>query len=197
MWDDNDLVHCRLPVLRAGTMWQWQGATRVSCTACRRWQVHADFFKKAASANAGRPPAANLGYVPAFIVPRAPRRSGTILIYRDLSREMPGAPLVTGCVQHVDTLGVYVLGHLKHPVEFVVQVRLASGSRQRIVTRIGSSCMCTHHEYWYTPALSVRKCADLTITCPQRSHPGPPFVYPAGYSSFQAPAICNKTGGER
>ncbi len=36
------------------------------------------------------------------------------------------------CGQHVDTPGVDVLGHLENLIEFVIQRRLTSRSRQRV-----------------------------------------------------------------
>jgi hypothetical protein len=45
-----------------------------------------------------------------------------------------GPTPVGGSVKHVNTPGVHVLGHLENLVEFVVQRRFASRSRQRIVT---------------------------------------------------------------
>jgi hypothetical protein len=90
-------------------------------------------------------------------------------------------PLVGGSVQHVDTSGVHMLGHLKDSIEFVVQGRLASRSRQRIVTRSHCKFVCTHNEYWYTSAPVQRKCANLTITGPQRGHWPSPLDRCPGY----------------
>ena len=113
-------------------------------------------------------------------------------------------PLVGGSVQHVDTPGVHMLGHLEDSVEFVVQGRFASRTRQRIVTRSQSNFVCTHNEYWYTSARAPRKCANHTITRPRRGQPSiptrsPPLVTSAGSPITrlrQRTAICNKTGGE-
>src|ERR1700733_12737355 len=90
-------------------------------------------------------------------------------------------PLVRGSVQHVDTACVHMLGHLEDLIEFVVQGRLASRSRQRIFTRSQSKFVCTHNEYWYTSARAKRKCANLTITCPQRGQRPSPLDRATGY----------------
>ena len=42
--------------------------------------------------------------------------------------------LVRGGVQHVDTPGVHMLGHLEDAIELVIQGRFASRPRQRVVT---------------------------------------------------------------
>ena len=95
-------------------------------------------------------------------------------------------PLLAGSVQHVDTSGVHMLGHLKDSIEFVVQGRLASRSRQRIVTRSHSKFVCTHNEYWYTSARVQRKCANLTITGPQRGQRPSPLDRCYGYLEGEA-----------
>ena len=98
-----------------------------------------------------------------------------------------GVPaLVGGSVQHVDTPGVHMLGHLENSVEFVVQGRFASRTRQRIVTRSQSSFVCTHNEYWYTSAQAPRKCANHTITRPRRGQPSSPLEPTPGYLSGEA-----------
>jgi len=117
---------------------------------------------------------------------------------RHPSREsgLPGGnsvpPLVRGSVHHVDTAGVHMLGHLEDLIEFVVQGRLASRSRQRIFTRSQSKFVCTHNEYWYTSARAQRKCANLTITCQQRGEQPSPLDrttgYPGGMSIVRPPA---------
>ena len=89
--------------------------------------------------------------------------------------------LVCSSVQHVDTSGVHMLGHLEDLVEFVVQGRLASRSRQRIVTRSQSKFVCTHNEYWYTSARAQRKCVNHTITRPRRGQRPSPLGRPLGY----------------
>src|ERR1700677_2880115 len=89
--------------------------------------------------------------------------------------------LVRRSVQHVDTSCVHMLGHLKDLVEFVVQGRLASRSRQRIVTRSQSKFVCTHNEYWYTPAWAQRKCVNHTITRHRRGQRPSPLDGPLGY----------------
>jgi hypothetical protein len=115
----------------------------------------------------------------------------------------PVPALVRGSIQHVDTSGVHMLGHLEDLIEFVVQGRLASRSRQRIVTRSQSKFVCTHNEYWYTSAQAHRKCVHLTITRAQRGQRPSPFEpaygYPGGKrnrSLQRQAAICNKTSGE-
>ena len=90
-------------------------------------------------------------------------------------------PLVGSSVQHVDTPGVHMLGHLEDSVELVVQGRFASRTRQRIVTRSQSNFVCTHNEYWYTSARTPRKCANHTITCPRRGQRASPLDRPPGY----------------
>jgi hypothetical protein len=101
-------------------------------------------------------------------------------------------PLVAGSVQHVDTSGVHMLGHLEDLIEFVVQGRFASRSGQRIFTRSQSKFVCTHNEYWYTSVRTYRKCANLTITCPQRGHRPSPldrcYGYLEGKRDFSPPA---------
>jgi hypothetical protein len=42
--------------------------------------------------------------------------------------------LVRGGIQHVDTPGVHMLGHLEDAIELVIQGRFASRPRQRVVT---------------------------------------------------------------
>jgi len=42
-------------------------------------------------------------------------------------------PLVRGGIQHVDTPGVHMLGHLEDPIQLVIQRRFASRPRQRVV----------------------------------------------------------------
>jgi hypothetical protein len=79
-------------------------------------------------------------------------------------------PLVAGRVQHVNTPGVHVFGHLKHPIKPGVQGRFISRPGQRKVTRTYSNFVCAHNEYLYTSAPPVRKCANLTITSTQRGH---------------------------
>src|ERR1700678_3523943 len=79
-----------------------------------------------------------------------------------------------------------MLGHLKDSIEFVVQGRLASRSRQRIVTRSHSKFVCTHNEYWYTSAWVQPKCANLTITRPQRGHRPSPLDRFHGYLEGEA-----------
>jgi hypothetical protein len=100
-------------------------------------------------------------------------------------RVLPGGnnvpPLVAGSVQHVDTSGVHMLGHLEDLIKFVVQGRFASRSGQRIFTRSQSKFVCTHNEYWYTSVRSCRKCANLTITCPQRGQRASPLDHTLGY----------------
>jgi len=90
-------------------------------------------------------------------------------------------PLVAGSVQHVDTSGVHMLGHLEDLIEFVVQGRFASRSGQRIFTRSQSKFVCTHNEYWYTSVWTYRKCANLTITRPQRGQRASPLDHTLGY----------------
>ena len=93
--------------------------------------------------------------------------------------DMP--PLVAGSVQHVDTSGVHMLGHLEDLIEFVVQGRFASRSGQRIFTRSQSKFVCTHNEYWYTSVRTCRKCANLTITYPQMGQRASPLDHTPGY----------------
>jgi hypothetical protein len=104
--------------------------------------------------------------------------------------ELPGGncvpALVGGGVQHVDTPGVHMLGHLEDSIEFVVQGRFASRSRQRIVTRSQSNLVCTHNEYWYTSARARRKCANLTITRPRRGQRASPLERTPGYPRGEA-----------
>jgi hypothetical protein len=99
--------------------------------------------------------------------------------------ELPGgnsvAALVGGGVQHVDTPGVHMFGHLENSIEFVVQGRLATRSRQRIITRSQSNLVCTHNEYWYTSARAKRKCANLTITRPRTGQRASPLDPTPGY----------------
>jgi hypothetical protein len=89
--------------------------------------------------------------------------------------------LVGGGVKHVDTPGVHMLGHLEDSIEFVVQGRFASRTRQRIVTRSQSNFVCTHNEYWYTSARALRKCANLIITWPRRGQRASPLDPTPGY----------------
>ena len=100
-------------------------------------------------------------------------------------RVLPGGnsmpPLVCGSVQHVDTASVHMLGHLEDLIEFVVQGRFASRSGQRIFTRSQSKFVCTHNEYWYTSVRMYRKCANLTITRPQRGQRASPLDHTLGY----------------
>jgi hypothetical protein len=114
---------------------------------------------------------------------RDPR--GRIIFAWEGQSELPGGnsvpALVGGGVQHVDTPGVHMLGHLEDTVEFVVQGRFASRSRQRIVTRSQSNLVCTHNEYWYTSARARRKCANLTITRPRRGQRASPLARTPGY----------------
>jgi hypothetical protein len=143
--------------------------------------------------------------IPWFAAGRDPK--ARFLPLGDRLAVLPGGdcvpPLVAGSVQHVDTSGVHMLGHLEDSVEFVVQGRLASRSRQRIFTRRQSKFVCTHNEYWYTSARARRKCANLTITRPQRGQRPTPLDRTVGYPGVssilrlrQKTAICNKTGGE-
>jgi hypothetical protein len=59
-------------------------------------------------------------------------------------------PLVRGSIQHVDTPGVHMLGHLEDLIELVVQRRFTSRSRQRVVTSSKDNLACIHNEYLYT-----------------------------------------------
>ncbi len=54
---------------------------------------------------------------------------------RELPDGMGQPPLVRGGIQHVDTPGVHMLGHLENSIELVIQGRFASRPRQRVVTR--------------------------------------------------------------
>lgn len=90
-------------------------------------------------------------------------------------------PFVRSSIQHVDTSGVHMLGHLEDSVELVVQGRLVSRSRQRIVTRSQSNFVCTHNDYWYTSTPAQRKCANHTITRPRRGQRVSPLDRPSGY----------------
>jgi hypothetical protein len=47
---------------------------------------------------------------------------------------MSQPPLVRGGIQHVDTPGVDMLGHLENPIELGIQRRFASRPWQRVVT---------------------------------------------------------------
>ena len=73
-----------------------------------------------------------------------PRASGL------LSDGMGQPPLVRGGIQHVDTPGVHMLGHLENAIELVIQGRFASRPWQRVVTYRKSNFVCAHNEYWYT-----------------------------------------------
>jgi hypothetical protein len=81
-----------------------------------------------------------------------------VLGYSQRSRSakgiLPGGetwpPLVRGCIQHVDTPGVHMLGHLEDLIELVVQGRFTSRSRQRVVTSSKDNLACIHNEYLYT-----------------------------------------------
>jgi hypothetical protein len=73
---------------------------------------------------------------------------------RSAKGTLPGGqawpPLVRGGIQHVDTPGVHMLGHLEDLIKLVVQGRFSSRPRQRVFTRSKSNLACIHNDYLYT-----------------------------------------------
>jgi hypothetical protein len=160
--------------------------TRISCTRHQATATCAAFIEesrmKLINANKLHRKSGGMGHP---LVRGGERSQGELSSPGKQPPPLPGGngvpPLVGGSVQHVDTPGVHMLGHLENSVEFVIQGRLASRSRQRIVTRSQSNFVCTHNEYWYTSARAKRKCANLTITCPQRGQRASPLDRTPGY----------------
>jgi hypothetical protein len=76
------------------------------------------------------------GFVsPDVIVPRTPLQTRESFPASALLPDGMGQPpLVSGGIQHVDTPGVHMLGHLEDAIELVIQGRFASRPRQRVVT---------------------------------------------------------------
>ena len=82
-------------------------------------------------------------------------------------------PLMCGSVQHVDAFGVHMLGHLKYLVELVIQGRLRSRSRQRVVTGSKGNLVCAHNEYFVCLRTGLRNAPISLLPCPKGAAPKP------------------------